>query len=75
MIIALTNVFNLAIDTEYSCSFNKLQTVQVKSFWNIIKNSYYIYLYIAFILNILILITIPNTSNIDTGSVQNAGMT
>ncbi len=56
-VISLTNLFYLAQEANYSCKFNKLQTEYSRNIWTIIKNSYYIYLYIAFVLNFQILIS------------------
>lgn len=51
ILVYFTNLFGLGTADSYSCKYNKLESETKTSLWTSIKNSYYIYFIVAFIIN------------------------
>ncbi len=56
VLIYYTNIFNLSKSPDYSCKNNLIVTKTSFSFWTLIKNTYYYYFIIAYVVNLLSLI-------------------
>ena len=54
--IYATNIFNLSESYNYSCKNNLPVSASSFSFWALIKNTYYYYFIIAYVVNLLTLI-------------------
>jgi hypothetical protein len=48
-----TNVFGWASDNKYICRYNQLEKSSERSLWAAIKNTYYVYFILAFIINMM----------------------
>lgn len=51
LFIYLTNIFSMASKTVHYCRFNKVENRQEQSLWSALKNTYYMYLLVALIVN------------------------